>query len=237
MAKRKVYSHSRGKFVSIHVPFDKSWPGERWERVPDTIHRVYVSNYGRVFKEVHRNTKHTGWWTPISVRPIRTFNGWLVKVGTTNRYRKMLHLIVADLFQLRRPKIMVSFKDGNRWNARLSNLKTADDHWNAKLTKPQIELAKELFKIYPQQQIVSELADRFMVAYRTMWDEYKEFRNENARAGITTYEHLARNPFTGTSQRLLPRVPDLYLGQAGDLLRSLERPLGDDTSSHSTQSG
>jgi hypothetical protein len=106
---------------------------------------------------------------------------------------------------------MVSFKDGNRWNARLSNLKLHGQNSSYKITETQKKLAYELFKKYPQQQIVSELADRFMVNYRTMWVIYKEFRNENAIAGISSYEHLARNPFTGPGKRLLPGVSDMHV--------------------------
>lgn len=221
MAKRKVYSHSRGKFVAPKYELWGNWPGERWERVPNTgEYRIYVSNYGNVYKEVRRNTKHYG-WTPITVRPYQVPWGWMVKVG---RYRKTLHRMVADVFQLCGPKIMVSFKDGNRWNARLSNLAPWGQRKDQKLTELQRQLAKKLFKRYPQQKIVSELADRFMVNYRTMWMLYQEFRRENINNGNFDYEQFASNPDKG----LLPRFPDMHVRQQSDLLRSIWRSMGSD---------
>jgi hypothetical protein len=144
----------------------------------------------------------------------------------------MLHVMVADLFQLRRPKIMVSFKDGNRWNARLSNLMAWGQNPRHKLTEPQYELARELFKKYPQRKIVSELADRFMVNYKTMWDFYKEFQDENTIAGVRAYEHL----YTNTPQRLLRGVSDLHVRQECDILRPIERHVGIDSGNPDTES-
>jgi len=216
MAKREIYSNTRGDFISTVPPVWRNWPGERWEAVPETKHRLYVSNYGRISKHVVYSTRTRKYNTHIRVKPHRVTDGLELRIKKKPKYCKRLQLIVADLFQLRGPKEKVLFKDGNRLNVRLSNLMVEGQYSWQKLTAPQRQLAKELFKKYPQRQIVTELAIRFMVNYKTMWLVYKEFRDENAIAGNTTYEHLASN------QRLLSRVPDMHMGSEGDLLRPNE---------------
>jgi len=191
MAKRKVYAHTQQRFISRpNAPWFK-WAGERWERIPNTSHRLFVSNYGRVYKEVHRNTKHQGYWTEMTVKLHRSHNGLEIRIKKKPKYHKMVHVIVADLFQLRAAKETVLFKDKDRWNPRLSNLMIQRGKTRWKLTETQKKLCKELFKIYPQSPIITELAERYMVNYKTMWTLYKEFRNENATNGITAYDHLA----------------------------------------------
>lgn len=209
MAKRAVYAHTRQGFVRPIYDSWFNWPGERWEYVPGTTHKLCVSNYGRIFKF----TKRKGKENRIQVKPHRTRYGLEVRIKKKPYFQKTLHLLVADLFQLRAAKEMVLFKDGDKWNPRLSNLMIPGGRTRWKITETQKNLCFELFKQYPQNIIVSELAIRYMVNYKTMWRIYKEFVNGNFINGITTYEHFAH-------EGLLRGVRNLHMGRESNLLRS-----------------
>lgn len=211
MGKRKVYSHTRQKFLG--PIYEYSYPDERWERIPDIKHKKYwLSNYGRVVYKRRVMLLHTG------------RSGLEVRVKGKHYYQKCVHLLVADIFQLTGPKDKVSFRDGNRFNPRLSNLMIKGTRSRHRLTARQRDFCKQLFKKFPQEQIISELADRFMVSYLTIWKVYKEFINECITNGVTAYVHLASDP------GLLRRFQNVYLDSNGNYVRFDGRPLAWDES-------
>jgi hypothetical protein len=213
MVQRQVYSHTRQDLISSTTDYRHSYPDERWEQIEDLIcDKFWVSNYGRVMRGRRLMPLHVG------------RSGLEVRVKGKYYYQKCVHLLVADLFQLTGPKDKVSFRDGNRFNPRLSNIMIKGTRSRHKLTSRQREFCKRLFKKYPQTFIISELAGRFMVSYLTIWKVYKEFIDDCITNGITAYVHFATDP------GLLRRFQNVQLDSNGNYVRLDGRPLAWDPS-------
>jgi len=113
------------------------------------------------------------------IHPVEVVGGKQLKIYENGKLikRPHLHHLVADLFQLREPGEMVSFRDGDTWNPRLDNLKVKGSP-KGRLSNRQKQFCKELFKQYPSNIIIPELAARFMVVHVTVWKLYKEYEKE-----------------------------------------------------------